>query len=103
VRSAVIGRLGLFIPAIGAGAPYKSEIKTGTGECCSADPYGFASSCARRTARSWPIDGRLGRQRGWSACARSRWQAISIYEVHPGSWKRIVEGDLSQLRAACCS
>jgi len=88
----------LFIPAIGAGEPYKYEIKTGAGEVLlKADPYGFAMQLRPENCSVVAdLHGYVWGDQAWMearARAKSLEQAINIYEVHPGSWKRIVDGD----------
>ena len=81
-----------FVPGVSPGALYKFSITTGAGkQVTKTDPYGQAfeqrpANAAIVTERSpfpWS-DGRWLDQR-----ARFDWQhsPISIYEVHPGSWR----------------
>ena len=84
----------IFVPAVRAGSIYKFELLGAHGELLPlrADPYGFAaerlpgtaSVVAEPGARAWHDDPWL-RQRG---TAQRRDAAMSIYEVHLGSWKR---------------
>lgn len=86
----------LFIPQIGEGAIYKYEIKNQAGHIFEkADPYGFAGELRPRTAS---VVADLGSYR-WND---AEWlehrkqtdplmQAIAIYEVHLGSWRRNAE------------
>jgi len=88
----------LFIPGVGAGEPYKYEIRTVAGHVLlKADPYGFAmqlrpencSVVADLAGYTWSDDAWMQAR----ARAKPLEQPINVYEVHPGSWKRIVEGD----------
>lgn len=92
-RMGEIGVFELFLPGIGPGSIYKYEIKTEAGNILlKADPYGnrcelrpnTASIVADLNSHTW-TDQKFMRQR-----ARGRYyqEAMSIYEVHPGSWKR---------------
>ena len=83
----------LFIPGVGPGAEYKYEIRTRGGRTIlKADPYGFAmqlrpdncSVVASLEGHEWHDD-------SWVAArAQTDWsrKPISIYELHPGSWRR---------------
>jgi 1,4-alpha-glucan branching enzyme len=82
----------LFLPDVGEGAHYKYEIHAGSGELrLKADPLAFAaevppgtSSIVARSHHRWGDEAWMG--------ARARreplGEAISIYEVHLGSWRR---------------
>lgn len=83
----------LFVASLGVGELYKYEITTQQGHrVLKADPYGFqmqlrpdnASIVADLSGYEWN-DGQWMQQ-------RSSWDPlrapISIYEVHPGSWRR---------------
>ncbi|CAM3276691.1 1,4-alpha-glucan branching protein GlgB [Paracoccus nototheniae] len=84
----------LFIPGLPRGDIYKYEIVSATGERLplKSDPVGFAHQAPPETGSV--IDGLP--EHGWqdadwmaSRAARQDRQApISIYEVHPGSWRR---------------
>lgn len=91
----------IFVPGIYPGAQYKYEIKTPGGHVLphKADPMGFAaqrppetaSVVARPNTYEWNDD-------SWMATRgehNSLDSAISIYEVHLGSWKRNGEDFLS--------
>ena len=87
----------LFVPQVDTGALYKYEIKDWHGELLplKADPYGLSAEHAPRTASvvtdlagiTWHDDSWLANRRA----ASSRDAAISIYEVHLGSWRRVSE------------
>jgi 1,4-alpha-glucan branching enzyme len=83
----------LFIPDIGPGTAYKFEIRTRDGRTLlKADPYGFAmqlrpENCSLVTS----LDGYTWRDDDWMRSRAGRdplTQPISIYEVHPSSWRR---------------
>lgn len=82
----------IFLPGVAAGARYKFEIRTGTGDILlKADPYAFAAERPPLTAsvvcdiaRAAPaVSGRTQ-----PPCADRR-APVSIYEVHLGSWGRV--------------
>jgi 1,4-alpha-glucan branching enzyme len=83
----------LFIPGIGAGMHYKLAVKHRGGHVVEkCDPYGFAAEVPPRTAN---IVTDLGNYQWndaeWIAHRAGRQAldtAISIYEVHLGSWQR---------------
>ena len=83
----------LFLPGLAAGALYKFEIKGPNGEVLplKADPMALRAehppSTASIVARldETPSDAIWVRKR---AGRNARDTAISIYEVHPGSWRR---------------
>jgi 1,4-alpha-glucan branching enzyme len=88
----------LFIPGVGVGEPYKYEIKAADGQVLlKADPYGFAmqprpencSVVADLSGYVWHDDAWMQAR----ARAKPLEQPINVYEVHPGSWKRIAESD----------
>ena len=88
-----------FVPGIAPGALYKYHVVTRLGGAAvdKADPIGFRMQRRPETASVVWEDGRYA----WSDAAwmeaRAKRQAldnpISIYEVHPGSWKRTREGE----------
>ncbi len=87
----------VFLPGLGPGRSYKYEIVGADGALLplKADPYaaraepspGTASRIVARSRNDW-------RDRAW---LDERWRAnerdapISVYEVHPGSWRRVPE------------
>jgi len=83
----------LFLPSVPAGALYKFEIRTHSGEVLPArsDPYALQSELRPATAS------RVARLPEKIAPSEQRQQAnaldapVSIYEVHLGSWRRITE------------
>ena len=84
----------IFVPNVGEGTAYKYEILGAQGKVLplKADPVGFGSehppakaSIVRDiTGYGWKDAGWMGSR----AAAHKRDAAISIYEVHLGSWKR---------------
>ena len=86
-----------FVPDIGSGALYKYHIvaRSGGYEVAKADPYGFAAEIRPQTAsRVWNLNGHQWHDAAWVAGRAQRnclSCPISIYEVHLGSWKRVVE------------
>ncbi len=85
----------LFVPGLGDGVLYKYEIRAADGKLLplKADPYGFATADAQETASRtihslyypWTDQNWLSAR----ADVDPYKQAMSIYEVHAGSWKRI--------------
>jgi 1,4-alpha-glucan branching enzyme len=82
-----------FIPGLGEGVTYKYEIKGPGGALLplKADPVGFGSehppanaSVVRKIQGDW----RDGDWMGKRAAAHAIDAAISVYEVHLGSWRR---------------
>jgi len=87
----------LFIPDVGIGSLYKYYIKSASTdhEIIKADPFAFYSEIPPRTASIvWDLD------YSWNDCkwmhGRKNKNAadspFSIYEIHPGSWRRKHEG-----------
>jgi 1,4-alpha-glucan branching enzyme len=86
----------LFMPLLEEGARYKYEIHTSSGQLrVKADPLAFQAelppgnaSIVYRSRHRW-------RDERWMAARALQLpheRAISIYEVHPGSWRRTPEG-----------
>ena len=89
-----IGVWEIFIPGIGIGRPYKYEIVGPDGVVLplKADPFAFASELRPATASvtalpAKPDWGDAAHRAHWAGVDPRR-EAISIYEVHPGSWDR---------------
>jgi len=86
-----------FIPGVGAGALYKYFIESQWNGYCveKADPYGFAAEIRPRTASMvWDLSRYQWNDAEWLAARKDRvsqQRAMSIYEVHPGSWMRCPE------------
>ena len=83
----------LFVPDVGPGTPYKYEIRTRAGHTLlKADPYGFAMELRPGNASIVAaLDGYEWHDQAWleaRARANHTRNPISIYEVHPGSWRR---------------
>jgi 1,4-alpha-glucan branching enzyme len=87
----------IFLPQVGAGAVYKYEILTQTNEVLlKCDPYAFAAELPPSTASVvadierfvWG-DEEWMRQRGERSWVEA---PVSIYEVHPGSWRYAEDG-----------
>ena len=86
----------LFIPGVEAGAKYKFEIATRQGyPYLKTDPYGTRFEAPPyNSAIVWPVDqyewgdAEWIRKRGETDWRR---EPVAIYEMHPGSWKRVVE------------
>jgi 1,4-alpha-glucan branching enzyme len=89
----------LFLPEVGEGARYKFEVRPASGgpPMLKADPYAFRTEVPPNNAS---VVHRIDRYRwgdkDWlEARARRdvRQAPMSIYEVHLGSWRRVVEAD----------
>ena len=86
----------IFIPGVVEGAHYKFEVRTGLGQIVlKSDPFGFYGQHGIQTAslvfnlkrftwddQAW-MNSRVNRQ--WHK------EAVSMYEVHLGSWARVPE------------
>jgi 1,4-alpha-glucan branching enzyme len=82
-----------FVPGLNTGALYKFEIETQNNELfIKSDPYGFqmqmrpdtASIVAELGGYQWNDGEWLAQRRQWDPLRAP----ISIYEFHPGSWRR---------------
>jgi 1,4-alpha-glucan branching enzyme len=89
-----IGVWEIFLPDIGLGRAYKYHITGADGRVqpLKADPFAFASELRPKTAS---LTAEPGKTDWGDAAHRAHWasvdprrQPISIYEVHPGSWRR---------------
>lgn len=92
------GYWGLFIPALKEGALYKFAVKYHSGKVFfKSDPYAFASELRPENAsvavslkkhkwndRQWMSE----RKKSSPANPPFKKEPVSIYEVHPGSWKK---------------
>ncbi|MEM8570155.1 MAG: 1,4-alpha-glucan branching protein GlgB [Pseudomonadota bacterium] len=93
-----IGIWEIFVPNVTSGLHYKFEViaHDGTRLPLKADPFARASELRPATAsvvapelrHKW---GDAAHRAHWSSCDARR-EPISIYEVHPGSWKRHSDG-----------
>lgn len=86
----------LFIPDIGPGDAYKYEIKDQMGNIfLKADPYGFQHEMRPKTASVITDLGRYQwNDHEWLEMRRQvdiLKKPVAIYEVHLGSWKRVME------------
>jgi 1,4-alpha-glucan branching enzyme len=88
----------IFLPDIGAGRAYKFELIGADGKRLplKADPFAFGSELRPATASvtTKPMSHKWGdaaHRKFWSSVDARR-EAISIYEVHAGSWQRRDDG-----------
>lgn len=86
----------IFIPGIREGAHYKFEIKGFHGNVfLKSDPFAFFSQHGQETANIvFDLERYHWADSGWMDARKEKeWQksAMSIYEVHLGSWARIPE------------
>ncbi|MGH8094592.1 MAG: 1,4-alpha-glucan branching protein GlgB [Chthoniobacterales bacterium] len=86
----------IFIPGIKEGAHYKYEIRTQTGGLLlKSDPFGFFSQHGAQTSSMvYDLERYQWSDQQWMAeRPQKQWHrsAVSIYEVHLGSWRRVVE------------
>jgi 1,4-alpha-glucan branching enzyme len=88
----------LFIPDLAPGAVYKYEIRAANGDVfLKSDPYGRQFELRPKTASivESPSEHQWGDAEWLEARAAHDWQhsPMTIYEVHPGSWRRGPEGE----------
>jgi 1,4-alpha-glucan branching enzyme len=89
-----VGIWEIFLPDIGEGCAYKYRIvgADGTVQPLKADPFAFGSELRPKTASVVAVPGKAdwgdADHRAHWASVDPRREAISIYEVHPGSWRR---------------
>jgi len=87
----------LFVPEVGPGTRYKFEIRPGSGgaRLLKADPLAFRTEAPPQTASVVHALDRYQWKDAESVQARASGdplrRPISIYEVHVGSWRRVVE------------
>ncbi len=86
----------LFIPELEVGQKYKFEIQGAGGEIfLKTDPYGTAfESPPNNASIIYDLSQYLWKDEKWMQARHHRsWhnEPISIYEVHHGSWRRVVE------------
>ncbi len=86
----------LFIPALRPGDLYKFEVKGHNDYLAQkADPYAFASELRPRTASVvWDYHAYKWNDQAWMEQRKKiDWfkKPVSIYEVHPGSWRRVTD------------
>jgi len=86
-----------FVPDIGQGATYKYHIESRYSDykVDKADPYGFAAEIRPQTgSRVWNLEEYSWHDDAWMTSRAKKnglGSAISIYEVHLGSWRRAPE------------
>ena len=83
----------LFLPGLKAGAHYKFEIRTQTGALLlKSDPFAFFNQHGKATASLvYDLSKYQWNDGAWMEARRGKdWtrSAVSIYEVHLGSWRR---------------
>ena len=86
----------LFIPGLRQGELYKYEIKSGRHKFLKADPYALMMEVPPKTSSVVFKSAYEFRDRAWMTQRKKRqaWrEPFSIYEVHFGSWRRILEDD----------
>ncbi len=83
----------IFIPEIGLGAKYKFEIRTANGHVLPArgDPYARQAELRPATASIVAAMPALLASSPQRRMANALNAAVSIYEVHLGSWRRVVD------------
>ena len=86
----------IFLPELGDGACYKYEIRTSAGHLLhKTDPYGRYFEVPPNTASVVFEERYVWRDGDWMRDRPSfdawRERPMSVYEVHPGSWRRIPE------------
>ena len=88
-----LGIYEVFVPGLKEGCMYKYLIETESGEYLyKADPFAFYAEKRPGTASrvadidhfTWHDERWMEKRKSWNAAE----EALSIYEVHPGSWKR---------------
>lgn len=87
----------LFIPAISEGEYYKYHITSHNGyEVAKADPYGIHCETPPATSSIVWNDEFKWSDEKWKAAQLENSvlnKAISVYEMHIGSWRRVIEGE----------
>jgi 1,4-alpha-glucan branching enzyme len=86
----------IFIPGVGEQAHYKFELRNCFGQIVlKGDPFAFYSQHGLQTASLvFNLDRFTWSDRDWMEARRTRqWhkEAVSVYEVHLGSWARVPE------------
>ncbi len=86
----------IFVPGVQEGAHYKYEIKSQSGGLLlKSDPFGFFSQHGAQTSSLvYDLERYQWSDQQWMAeRPQKQWHrsAVSIYEVHLGSWRRVVE------------
>jgi len=83
-----------FVPGLKEGELYKYEIRNGKHTLLKADPYAFLMEEPPDTSSVVFQSKYRFRDRGWMAkrARRQPWrEPLSIYELHLGSWRRVLE------------
>ncbi len=85
-----------FVPGVAAGATYKYAIESRVGgyRVEKADPFGFAAEVPPKTASVVAEELHIWNDDAWLQARAARpplSSPMSIYEVHLGSWRRVVE------------
>ncbi|RIK93743.1 MAG: 1,4-alpha-glucan branching enzyme [Proteobacteria bacterium] len=85
-----------FVPGVGRGAVYKYHVRSRAGgyRVDKADPFAFHAEVAPKTASVvWTLEYEWHDREWMEARAKSRAlvEPMSIYELHTGSWRRVVE------------
>ncbi|HSW39390.1 MAG TPA: 1,4-alpha-glucan branching protein GlgB [Acidobacteriota bacterium] len=86
-----------FVPGAGHGSLYKYFIESRYNGYSveKADPYGFAAEIRPQTAsKVWDLSRYRWNDEAWMAARQNRFlqeAAMSIYELHLGSWMRVAE------------
>ncbi len=87
----------LFIPGLKEGTAYKFEVKSRYKGFLAqkADPFAFCSELRPKSASVvWNVNKYRWSDDEWMGARQERnWfeSPVSIYEVHPGSWRRVAE------------
>ncbi len=86
----------IFIPGVSEGAHYKYEIRARSGALLlKSDPFGFFSQHGKQTSSMvYDLTRYQWSDAEWMAARPKKvWHrsAVSIYEVHLGSWRRVAE------------
>jgi 1,4-alpha-glucan branching enzyme len=86
----------IFVPGVGEQAHYKFELRNCFGQIVlKGDPYAFYSQHGLQTASLvFNLERFTWSDREWMEARRTRqWhkEAVSVYEVHLGSWARVPE------------
>jgi 1,4-alpha-glucan branching enzyme len=95
-RMDVSGLWEIFVPGVGVNALYKFELRTREGHLrLKSDPMGLKMQQSPETASIVVAEGRYRWRDGAWMTARAHHNAVRepvhIYEVHLGSWARVVE------------
>jgi 1,4-alpha-glucan branching enzyme len=89
----------LFVPGLAPGACYKFDIRSRVNDYHTekTDPYGFSSELRPRTGSIvCDLDSYTWHDQDWleARAARNPFESpMSIYEVHPGSWRLKEDGE----------